>query len=522
MKKRRENTGRKITVSVCAVLLSAGWILPSAADPPLVKSIRAEELSEATGKLLKAGEYVEGEALVFAADSEMTTYSLRGDDLLAQAEEVYSVDSGIENPMKAYSAYGEEEEPDRIKGSIKLVKSSTMSTEELIESLYEDPRVVYAEPNYILTVSEPESGGDEKEAVFQKDSSRQDSDENSLSGQNPPQQHQSAKKDQEAEKKEQSSDSKDSSAEKTAQTEQPQNSMETAEAGEVPSASSFGPSGYTPEQIPDMTAWQWGNWNNGSLAGTYTHFGTVDTQYSEWKTQNQESMPEYVIGVLDTGIDERNPDLAQVLWTGEIFGPGGDSHGYFAGAAEGKTSTTGLEMDHGSHVAGIIASQWNGQGTSGVASNAKLMALRFDLSLASGLSAMMYAKEAVKQGVNLIAINNSWGLGSNAADLISIAVTDLGENGIVSIFASGNDSADTDQSLATSTGLANNPYAVTVNAADPDGKKASYSNYGLYTTDVLAPGSLMLSAALNQEDGLTFMGEINAHALEGSAARRNL
>ncbi|MCF0260928.1 MAG: S8 family serine peptidase, partial [Erysipelotrichaceae bacterium] len=90
-------------------------------------------------------------------------------------------------------------------------------------------------------------------------------------------------------------------------------------------------------------------------------------QYDAWKTQEKEDLKEYVVAVLDDGIDETNPDLAGVLWNGEVFDKGGDSHGFYSGnlipGMSPGTSTTGLTGLHGTHVAGIIASDWNGQGT---------------------------------------------------------------------------------------------------------------------------------------------------------------
>ncbi|MCF0258752.1 MAG: S8 family serine peptidase, partial [Erysipelotrichaceae bacterium] len=531
----RKNTGRRITVFVCTGLLSTGLILPSIARTPIVKTVRAEEISEKTEKLLQAGDYIEGEVIVFAADTDAAAYSSRGNDLLSQAEDLYTVDSGVENPGTAYSVSEntrEAAEPEEINGTIKLVKSRTMSTKALIEALYEDPRVLYAEPNYILTVSGEEQEGNGKETSVQNSSAEKETAETDSSPQTK-EEAVSAQKDEpsassQSPKKEASASdsSSDPSKQKNAHKEESDAAPLT---GETPTPSNFGPSGHTPGQIPDMTEWQWGNWNSGNMAGTYSHAGTADIQYSEWKTQTREEMPEYVVAVLDSGIDETNPDLKDILWTGDVFGPGGDSHGCFMyspsndeATAPGNSSTTGMKIEHGSHVAGIIAAQWNGKGTSGIASNVKVMSLRMDLSYASTFSCMAYAKKAVKQGVNLIAVNNSWGMGLNSTDLINLAVTDLGKMGVVSVFASANDHVNTDQTLTTVSTLANNPYVVTVDSINPTGSKAYYSNFGVQTTDIMAPGSIILSTVINDEKTMSFMGEINAHAPAGSEARNNL
>ena len=497
MKKRRKNKGRSLAAFVCSGLLSAGIILPYMSCRPFVRAVRAEEILQKTEKQLEAGDNVKGEAVVFAADSDSTTYAAKGDDLLDRAEEIFRVDSGIENPANASSASnaaGGPSEPKRIQGAIKLVKSSFMSTQELIEALYENPRVVYAEPNYLMDDSSDEKNEEGKEIPVQQERFEKNSAENDSSGPKALEDGQSGKKDdepvKEEKKEETASEQADASEPEGEQENRQEDKPQQQEAEDQKlTPSNFGPSDYTPGQIPDMTQWQWGNWNNGSLAGTYTHSGQVDVQYEEWKTQTKEQMPEYVVAVLDSGIDETSPDLAEVLWTGDIFGSGGDSHGCFQRQWHSGSSTSMITNFHGTHIAGIIAGQWNGQGISGIASNVKLMSLRHDSTFATVLACMSYAKKAVKQGVNLIAVNNSWRMGSDTSNLINLAVTELGEMGVVSVFASGNDAANTDQIFDTPAVVANNPYTVVVNAVGPDGTKAGYSNYGLQPTDVMAPGS---------------------------------
>ena len=58
-----------------------------------------------------------------------------------------------------------------------------------------------------------------------------------------------------------------------------------------------------------------------------------------------------------------------------------------------------------------------------------------------------------------------------------------------------------------------------------DGNKSAYSNYGIGTTDICAPGSTILSTVpveMNGSSQLQFLGEVNAHAPAGSEARENL
>jgi hypothetical protein len=70
--------------------------------------------------------------------------------------------------------------------------------------------------------------------------------------------------------------------------------------------------------------------------------------------------------------------------------------------------------------------------------------------------------------------------------------TELGELGVINIIASGNDDKDNDLD-SFSPANTTNDYVVTVNSANEDGKKASYSCYGRASTDLFAPGTNVLS-----------------------------
>ena len=56
-----------------------------------------------------------------------------------------------------------------MKGSIELIKSDSKSTRELLKELENDPRVLYAEPNYIVTASEDDSKELNSEANAEQD-----------------------------------------------------------------------------------------------------------------------------------------------------------------------------------------------------------------------------------------------------------------------------------------------------------------------------------------------------------------
>ncbi|MDO5391526.1 MAG: S8 family serine peptidase [Eubacteriales bacterium] len=213
---------------------------------------------------------------------------------------------------------------------------------------------------------------------------------------------------------------------------------------------------------------------------------------SAWEKEKKESV---VVAVLDSGVDYTNPDLAGRMWHNDISYLNGE-YGYdFANHDDDPMDDFG----HGTHCAGIIAAQANNAyGTAGVVGDAdvQVMALKFmgqdgGGNIAFALAAYDYMAEAVDAGVNLVAVNNSWG-SVGISLLFDRAMTMLGEKGVLSLTAAGNDGEDNDQYAGTPNNSLS-PYHVTVAAADEDGTLASYSCYGKREVDLVAPGSNILS-----------------------------
>jgi subtilisin family serine protease len=126
-----------------------------------------------------------------------------------------------------------------------------------------------------------------------------------------------------------------------------------------------------------------------------------------------------VVAVIDTGVDVNHPDLQNSLWVNaaeEGGAPGVDDdangfvddiHGWdFYGKDANPTPTDNLENSHGSHVAGIVASeQNNATGVSGVCPDCQIMALRIGtaktLNLSRELAAIGYAIHNGADVINL-------------------------------------------------------------------------------------------------------------------------
>lgn len=235
-----------------------------------------------------------------------------------------------------------------------------------------------------------------------------------------------------------------------------------------------------------------------------------------------------VVAIIDSGVDYTHPDLKDKMWVNPYQNKLKGVHGFdFTG-----TIDDGEPMDdagHGTHCAGIIgATRNNNEGVSGVADNVKIMALKFLNSSGMGttedaVSAYNYIYNAMKLGVNVVAINNSWGSNENSKILLNI-INKVGKAGAVSVCATGNDGTDFDaeeeytgendgddddgemifkkdifddddeeESPYTYPACYDSKYIISVAATGEDGKIASYSNYGKNSVDIAAPGSDILS-----------------------------
>ena len=228
-----------------------------------------------------------------------------------------------------------------------------------------------------------------------------------------------------------------------------------------------------------------------------------------WEQTDTSKTP--VVAVLDSGVDYNNPDLQNIMWKdGENYpaltAMGGGQYGYNAITTEDSEDPMDTDIGHGTHCAGIIAAQWdNNIGGASVNSNAQIMAVRF-LSLTGGdiagaIRGYAYIQAAATEGVNVVAVNNSWGPSNydgRQLRSVSTAATAIGKDfGVVSCFAAGNSNTNND---LNSGGNVDSPYAVIVGAMDSEGYKSFFSCYGQETVDVFAPGSQILSTTSTDKE----------------------
>ncbi len=208
-----------------------------------------------------------------------------------------------------------------------------------------------------------------------------------------------------------------------------------------------------------------------------------------------------VVGVVDTGIDYSHQDLAPNVWTndGTIGGCGAGTHGYNAitGASNRCDPMDDMYIYHGTHVSGTVGAVGNNSvGVVGVNWNVSIMGLKFlnsggNGTLADGISAIEFAVNAKINGVNIRVLNNSWRcycFSQAVLDEINRANT----YDILFVAAAGNESNNNDINPAYpasySGPLHNAPNVVSVAATDRNDNCASFTNYGLSTVDLGAPG----------------------------------
>lgn len=156
-----------------------------------------------------------------------------------------------------------------------------------------------------------------------------------------------------------------------------------------------------------------------------------------------------VVAIVDTGVSMNHPDLSNQIWvnSGEIVGNGVDDdhngyvddvHGWdFVGRDNDPSDGNG----HGTHVAGTIAANDDGRGSTGVAPDATIMPVRVlgndgrgsDAAVAAGI------RYAAQNGADIINLS----LGGSFSSIIQSAIQYAQQRDVLVVTAAGNESAAT-------------------------------------------------------------------------------
>lgn len=194
------------------------------------------------------------------------------------------------------------------------------------------------------------------------------------------------------------------------------------------------------------------------------------------------------VAILDTGVNYNHEDLAANMWDGGVAYP---KHGYdFVGT---DTNDPLDQNGHGTHVAGTIGAVGNNnKGTTGVCWGVKLMAIRVLDATGSGTTSdiVQGIDFAVANGAKVI--NMSLG-GSSFDAAYSTSIDNARNNGVVVVAAAGNENTNNDGGTHSYPCDFTQANVVCVAALSQNYSLASFSNYGVTSVDIGAPGVNIVS-----------------------------
>jgi len=246
---------------------------------------------------------------------------------------------------------------------------------------------------------------------------------------------------------------------------------------------------------------QWALSNSGQRGGKKG--ADISAPLAWAKTTGSEDI---VVAVLDTGVDYTHEDLVGNMWTRPDTLP--PYHDNELGTIDDVNGFNAIDnasdpMDdngHGTHCAGIIGAEGeNDLGIAGVNWKVQIMPLKFMNAGGSGttkdaIEAINYAIERKKAGVNVRVISASWG-STQRSRALEAAIRKAYENDILFVAAAGNASTDNDRTPHYPSSY-NVPNVISVAALDRHDQLASFSNFGVKSVAIGAPGVDILSTWL--------------------------
>lgn len=276
---------------------------------------------------------------------------------------------------------------------------------------------------------------------------------------------------------------------------------------------------YTNDTVSNDT-----NFTNGSLWGMYGTRTSPANQFGSnaaavWAKGKIGSNTVYV-GIIDEGYMYTHEDLAANAGVNpkEVNGNGidddrnglvDDVYGWdFAG--NDRQVFDGVSDDHGTHVAGTIGGVGrNGRGVAGVCWNVKMLSAKFLGSqggtTANAIKAIDYFTDLkVRNGLNIVATNNSWG-GGGFSQALQDAIQRANNANILFIAAAGNSSKNND-ATANYPSNYNVPNVIAVASITNNGGLSSFSNFGSTQVDLGAPGSGIFSTVPISSNGRVTSG----------------
>lgn len=240
---------------------------------------------------------------------------------------------------------------------------------------------------------------------------------------------------------------------------------------------------------------------------TPTQWALNDTRVPEaWNITKGDGI---TVGVIDTGVDAQNPDLAGQIVDGYTITSDIQSKNQGQTVTPTKANDFTDEEGHGTHVSGIIAAKANGTGVTGAAPHAKILPIKVDQILKDGgfwaLNGLTTAiKTATAAHVDIISMSiggadieyiNKQAQDASTADAylaanqaMCSAITAATQAGIPVVIAAGNEGSSGNPLNAP----ADCDDAISVSALNAANELTYWSSYDP-SVDVAAPGSNILS-----------------------------
>jgi subtilisin family serine protease len=249
---------------------------------------------------------------------------------------------------------------------------------------------------------------------------------------------------------------------------------------------------------------QWALFNDGSRGGTK---GADISAMRAWSVTTGSN--KVVVAVLDSGVDYNHTDLTNNIWTRPAsvpeyedvqLGTIQDLHGF--NALENAADPMD-DNGHGTHCAGIIGAEGgNDIGIAGVNWKIQIMPLKFMNAGGYGttkdaIEAINYVINRKKAGVNVRVISASWG-STMKSRALEDDIRKAYEADILFVAASGNATTNNDRRPHYPSSY-NVPNVISVAALDRNDNLASFSNYGVKSVAIAAPGVDILSTWLGDE-----------------------
>jgi len=258
-------------------------------------------------------------------------------------------------------------------------------------------------------------------------------------------------------------------------------------------------------------------YTSGQLWGMYGDSSPVKqnqygSQAAEAWDKGHTDCGKTMVAVIDEGAQYKHPDLRRNFWVNPAEIPDNgiddDGNGFIDDtrgwdfARDDKTTYDGPGDDHGTHVSGTIGARGgNTKGVAGMCWKLNIINVKFlgnrSGSTANAIKSIDYVTDLkTRHNLDLVAINASWGGGGYSQGLKK-SIELAGKAGIVFVAAAGNNGGnnDTDPHYPSSY---DSPSIISVAAIGSGGALASFSNYGVESVDLGAPGVAVYSTVPNE------------------------